>query len=67
MQRVAELRANRLTHWAAAAWKPEGTVVFQQISARLVLSAALLRTATIHLIYTQIRLVRMVPFKPDTL
>ncbi len=23
MQRVATLRANRLTHWAGAAWKPD--------------------------------------------
>ena len=62
MQRAAGLRANRATNWAAAAWKPEGPAGFGPISARSVLSVALLRTATVRLILDQIPLGRMVPF-----
>ena len=61
MQRAAALRANRTTHWAAAAWKPEGPAGFDPISARPVLSVAPLRTATVRLILGQIPLGRMVP------
>ena len=63
MQRVAGLGANRLTHWAAAAWKPERPGGFALISAPPVYNVAPLRSATVRLISDQIRLGRMVPFQ----
>ena len=66
MQRAVALRANRTTHWTAAAWKPGGPAGFAPISARFVSSAAPLRISPIHLISNQISHGRMVPSKPDT-